>query len=128
MKSLLQDTRLPDISFYASGRIDITSRLAKVLGLQCGDVIDISRDGSELYLHKRLSRKLIFGKHAATCRATHKNVRTCNNLRVYYKPLAVQILRMAGVTDIAKLPVGEPVTVSGVTAVPIIYKHNLNKI
>lgn len=127
MKSLLDETRLPDISFYSSGRIDITSRLAKVLGLQCGDAIDISMEGSELYLHKRISSKLMFGKHAATCRATHKHVRTCNNLRVYYKPLADKILQLAGAAVCAKLPVGEPVCVCGVAAVPIIYKHNLNK-
>ena len=126
MKSLLTKTRLPDISFYKSGRIDITSRLAKVLGLKGGDLIDVSVEGREIYLHKR-SEEVKYGNHAAQCRSTHKHVRTCNNLRVYHKQLANIILSYAGVTDAAKLPVGEPVTINGCYAVPIIYKNNLNK-
>ncbi len=127
MRSIIRNTRLPDISFYASGRIDITSRVAKMLGLKCGDVIDISVDGSEYYLHKRFPDCEPCGKHAARCLATRKHIRSCNNLRVFFKPLARIMLGVAGVSDAARLAVGDPVTINGILAVPIIYKHNLIK-
>ena len=128
MKSLIGNTKLPDISFYASGRIDITSRVAKMLKLQKGDVIDISKDGGEYYLHKKYQDGKPIGRHAASCNVTHSYKRSCNNLRVYYKPLTDVILTLVGVDDVARLPVGEPVNIEGCLAVPIIYKHNLNKI
>lgn len=125
MKSLVEINKLPDISFYPNGRIDITARLAKMLNLQCGDVIDISREGGEYYLHKRFQDFKPIGRHAACCYATHRYKNTCNNLRVYYKPLTDHILALVG-ADVARLAVGEPVNVNGILAVPIIYKRNIN--
>ena len=41
MQSILGNTRKADITFYASGRIDISARVAKHLQLSRGDVLDI---------------------------------------------------------------------------------------
>ena len=41
VRSILGNTRRADISFYSSGKIDITSRIANALGMVDGDVIDV---------------------------------------------------------------------------------------
>ena len=42
MKSILPNSRKHDISFHASGKIDISAHIAKKLSLAPGDVIDIA--------------------------------------------------------------------------------------
>ena len=54
MQSILGNTRKADITFYASGRIDISARVAKHLQLSRGDVLDIMIDQDEFYLYVRL--------------------------------------------------------------------------
>lgn len=49
MQSILGNTRKADITFYASGRIDISARVAKHLQLSRGDVLDIMIDQDEFY-------------------------------------------------------------------------------
>ena len=51
MQSILGNTRKADITFYASGRIDISARVAKHLQLSRGDVLDIMIDQDEFYLY-----------------------------------------------------------------------------
>ena len=48
MESILGNTRKADIVFYSSGRIDITSHIAKQLHLSRGDVLDIMSENGEL--------------------------------------------------------------------------------
>ena len=53
MKHLLENTRRHDITFNASGRIEISSRVTRELDLKPGDVIDIAVDERtrEVYLY-----------------------------------------------------------------------------
>lgn len=127
MNSILQNTRRPDISFYPDGRIDITARVAKILNLQEGDVIDIASDGKEYLLYRKLKASDIIGRHEGQCHKTKKSVKSCNNLRAYSKCLCAAMLNAAGSFKKACLPIGTETTLpmSDDKAVPIIYKHNL---
>lgn len=64
MESILGNTRKADIVFYSSGRIDITSHIAKQLHLSRGDVLDIMSENGELYLYVRY-RSPTGGRHEA---------------------------------------------------------------
>ena len=124
MTSTLENTRRPDITFHADGRIDITARVAKALSLQPGDVIDIAHDGSEYYLYVKHRNAL--GRHQAQCYVT-KRGKTCNNLRTYSKRLCQAVLSVNG-NQQARLPVGQPIEIKSLgTALPLIIRHNIPK-
>ena len=59
MESILGNTRKADIVFYSSGRIDITSHIAKQLHLSRGDVLDIMSENGESYLSYKRSLVMI---------------------------------------------------------------------
>lgn len=67
MPSILQNIRRRDITFYRDGRINITARIAKILGLQPGDSIDINSEAGEFYLHA-VHHGLDVGQGVAQCR------------------------------------------------------------
>jgi hypothetical protein len=108
LTSLTHNTRRPDISFYRSGRIDITARVAKSLGLQDGDVIDVACEGGEYYLYIRYKGKELTGSHRGQCHATNSG-NVCNNFRAYSKQLCRIVLRLNGNVNVARLPVGQTV-------------------
>ena len=122
MQSLLGNSRKPDITFYSSGRIDITSRLSKRLGIESGDVIDILFDGYEFYLYVREKGSTIIGKHEAQCHPTSPRCRRCRNFRVYSRRICERILRAAGVEDHARIIAGGDATLTQGKAVIIIPK------
>lgn len=84
MHSVLCNTRRPDITFYPNGRIDITSRIAKMLNLCDGDVIDVAVNGPEYMLYIKHRRESIAGSHECTCHASKRNSR---NFRTYSRRL-----------------------------------------
>lgn len=55
MRSLLGKARRPDVIFRADGHFDITARVAGILGLSPGDVVDVLTDNCEYYLYVRSS-------------------------------------------------------------------------
>ena len=118
MAGILGNTRRPDVTFYRSGRIDITSRVAKLLDLHDGDVVDIDKHSGEWLLFVRHRNDKLIGAHEARCYASKKNSR---NYRAYSKRLCDAVLTEVGVTEIARLAAGESVDFSyyGV-AVPLI--------
>lgn len=123
MNCTLENTRRPDITFHAGGRIDITARVAKALSLHPGDVIDIAHDDGEYYLY--VKHRNAVGRHEAQCAPTYKG-RTCNNLRAHSRRLCQAVLKVNGNYLTARLPVGEPVQHQGLgTALPIIIKRNI---
>lgn len=63
MKSILSNSRKHDISFDASGRIDISAHVARKLSLSPGDVIDIAYEYGELYLYVKLRAGQYTGRH-----------------------------------------------------------------
>lgn len=109
MKSLLGNrTRRADITFYKSGRIDITSRIAKQIGLRDGDVIDIGYENGEYFLYCAAKAENLIGRHEAQCHSTHKGrLHPSNNLRANSKRITDVMLRVARATECARIWAGE---------------------
>lgn len=122
MQSLLGNSRNPDIVFSSSGRIDITSNVARHLHLQHGDVVDILSDDIEYYLYVK-HHAPVGGRHEATVFRTN---RRGNHFRASSKKLCAAILKVSGASDKARLCVGVPVEDSRFgTLLPIIIKYLL---
>lgn len=120
MQSILGNTRKADITFYASGRIDISARVAKHLQLSRGDVLDIMIDQDEFYLYVRLRSPN--GRHEAMVFPTNK---AGNHFRTSSSRLCTAILQECKTTDKAKLCVGEPTENEYGKLLPIITKYLL---
>lgn len=126
MNSLAGNSRRPDITFHANGRIDISAHVAHRLSLRCGDVIDVAADDGlcrELYLHVKF-RAPVVGRHHATCFPSNHG--GCH-FRAWSVRLCRAVLAAACVTACkASFAVGEPVTLHGEPALPVIYKKTLD--
>jgi bifunctional DNA-binding transcriptional regulator/antitoxin component of YhaV-PrlF toxin-antitoxin module len=120
MDKIIGNTRRPDITFYKSGRIDITARVAKLLDINEGDVIDIATDGMEYYLMVERSGKNVVGRHEGRCYKTYGG--NCRNMRAYSVRLARAVLKSG---DILRLPVGEVEEREGQRYLPIIVRRRL---
>lgn len=124
MKTMLNNTRRHDITFNVDGRIEISARATRALGLHPGDVIDIAVDerSREVYLY--IKHRQPTGRHKAQCYRTGKG-RTCNSLRAFSVDICRQVLDMRGYSCTqAKLPVGDPIEVDGISqALPIIIRY-----
>ena len=127
IETVLGSTRRPDISFYRKrAKIDIYSRISKMLNLSEGDVVDIARDKGEYFIYRR-HKSGVMGKHRGVLKKPH-NV-SVSFLRVYSRPLCEAIFcassKFEGM-DVLKLPAGEPVELEGLgTAVPLITRNPL---
>lgn len=124
MQSILGNTRKTDITFYDNGRIDVSSRVAKILCLTKGDVIDVLDGDMELYLYVKVHAPTV-GRHEAACFPTHAN---SNHFRAWSKRLCRAMIHASG-SRLSKveLNVGTTVELAGVgTALPIIYRNVLN--
>jgi hypothetical protein len=96
MTTILQETtRRPDISFFRSGKIDITSRVARLLAITPGDVLDIAVEDGEYYLFVRVRSGRAMGRHQAVCIPTKHGAR---NFRAYSVGLSAAMLRAAAVS------------------------------
>ena len=82
MQSILGNTRKTDITFRADGRIDIAARVASLLSLHKGDVIDVLDGGGELYLYVKLHAPTV-GRHEAACFPTHARSRHFRASRIF---------------------------------------------
>lgn len=90
MTSLLGNTRKADVSFYRNGRIDITARVVKALGIEKGDVIDVVTDCDEYLLYVVHKGKDVSGAHEAQCYPS--NIRRTHNYRCHSKRLCEAIM------------------------------------
>jgi hypothetical protein len=106
MKSLLGNTRRPEISFFTSGRIDISASIAKHLCLKSGDVIDILYDekSGECYLYVKVRQPN--GHHTGSVYRTNLHG---NNYRTFTKKLTTAILQLCNTNNTARLAVGTPI-------------------
>lgn len=109
MDSLLHNSRKPDVSFFRSGRIDITASVCKALDLHVGDVIDVAVDGSEYYLfvrHRHDPSSPSIGRHQATVRSTKGK---SHNMRCYSSKLCQLMLSLFTDTDhdVLRVPAGK---------------------
>lgn len=131
MESILGNrTRRPDITFYRSGRIDITARIANIIGLRAGDVIDIGRENGEYLLYCLHKAENTIGRHEAQCISTHKGrLHPSRNLRAFSKRLTDRILSITTKGDMARVWCGATVNLNdhGTAVIIIIPSHNLIK-
>ena len=136
---VLAHSRKPDISFSDNGRIDICSRLTKMLGLEEGDVIGIAADDTSLrrgiVVYVRYKSANVKGNHEARVIATKRTKGRPGNLRAYSRAICSYIFDTAKIqiypwddTPISriastlKFPVGEPYDAPEVGhCVPIIF-------
>ena len=123
MQSILGNTRKTDITFRADGRIDIAARVASLLSLHKGDVIDVLDGGGELYLYVKLHAPTV-GRHEAACFPTHARSR---HFRAWSKRLCrAMICKSGSGKGRVALSVGSPARLPGMqTALPIIYGNIL---
>lgn len=121
-QSILGNTRRADISFSSTGKIDISSRIVKILGLEKGDVIDIMIGGGEYYLYVSIHAADVFGRHEAQCFPTQHGSR---HFRAHCRRLCIAILHATGFSGHACFAAGEAVEINGRKALPIITRKNL---
>lgn len=115
MKSIIGQARRSDVAFHRNGRIDITSRVAIMLSLAKGDVIDIAEHQGEYYLYVMTRGGMAMGGYEGTCYPTKRRSR---NFRAYSVRLCRAILQ--GNAD-ARYPVGAPVSIHSFgVCIPII--------
>lgn len=108
MENLIDNTRRPDVSFYSSGRIDITAKVAKTLGLSDGDVINVATDGYEYLLYVQTKGENVVGAHTAQVHATNKG--KTHNFRTHSRALCDAVFKAvdgASAAGAARLPVGK---------------------
>lgn len=124
MTSLLPNSRRPDLTVNISGRIDITCRIARMLDLHPGDVIDVCQSGQEYYLYVRHLAADLRGRHEGQCYPTSRGGN--GSYRTWSVRLARAIRAAGGYDDlILRFPCGEAVTVNEKTCVPIIIRCSL---
>lgn len=123
MKSLLRNNRRADVVFYRGGKITLSSYVVHALGISAGDVIDVSYDGSDYFLHVSHRAADIQGlRYEATCYPAKHNVA---HLRANSVRLCNKILSICRLSDRAALPVGDIVERDGhklitlLTCIPI---------
>lgn len=103
MKSLIKQARRPDVKFFRDGRIYITARVARDIGLEDTDAIDVACDNGKYYLY--VARKKAPGGYVARCHSMKKGSRfmRCNS-----RDITDGILKAVGVKDRAYLLAGNP--------------------
>ncbi|MCH5225055.1 MAG: hypothetical protein J1D77_03610 [Muribaculaceae bacterium] len=115
MHNLLKLTRRPDITFYPSGRILITARIANILNITPGDSINIAIIDGESLLHV-IPKGL--GRRRAVCFPSKKGGRSlcCNSVA-----LCQQIFNISKVSpQKTSFLAGDILSLNGKPFIPII--------
>lgn len=120
-------TRQADLIVSNNGVLGITARVARMLSLEPGDVVDLAVDGVECYLYVRHRHGEIHGRHEGAAKPTSKCKKVCRNMRVHSVRLCRMLLRLCHRTDKARLMVGEKEHLGalGVDGVPIVTRISL---
>lgn len=120
-RSIIPFTRRPDITFSANGKIDITSRVVRALGIRPGDVIGIMTLPGEYYLHIARRKEDLIGRHEAQCHPTRKN---SNFFRAWSRRLTSAILSQYGSgASRAEIMVGQIIEIDGQKALTLITRN-----
>lgn len=118
MEKIISTTRRPDITFHASGLINITTRVARILALTSESCVNIAVEKGEYLLFAEHYAGMI-GSHTARCYLVNAG-------RGYYRANSIALcsamLKACGVSEKAPLMCGEPVMLHGKTYLPIITK------
>lgn len=125
MQNLLSHNRRPDLTFYSSGRIDISSRVVNVLNIQPGDVVSIAKEQNELFLYVIARDKDVTNHFSYSGRCFLHN-KASSSLRAQSSRLCNEILRISKREKVARLPAGEPIETAVGKAIPIITQNALN--
>lgn len=105
MISVVGKSRKCDLSFYKSGRIDISASISKTLGLHGGEVIDILCDKEKgLFLYVKVRNPN--GKHKA---CVYRSNRHGCCFRANCRTITDAVLQECVVDDVARLAVGTPI-------------------
>lgn len=121
MVSLLDRTRRSDVTFHASGRIDISAGVSLSLGLECGDVIDVLTDGRDYYLCIRHKAPDVVGRHEAQVWAANRKGRRHNYYRCWSRRLCGAVLGVCG-GEVARVTACDAEEKDGRTVVPLIIR------
>lgn len=123
---VLGDTRRADIRFNACGRVDISARVARMLDLSPGDVIDVATCGvpTEYYLYVALRAEEAVGRHEAAVFPTN---RSGKHSRTYSRRLCRVMIGLAGTSGPVSFASGNVTELPAPfgKAVAIITKNNL---
>lgn len=122
MKSILPNSRRHDISFHASGKIDISAYIARKLSLAPGDVIDIAQENGEWYLYVKLRSGSYAGRHDGRVWPTTHGKGT---FRTWSKALTNAVLKAAGASDRLRCPCGTEFERDDIKYIIIIYRCSL---
>ena len=120
MVKLLENTRRPDITFNRNGQIRITARIARILSIATGDVINIRIEDGEYLLY--VSKNLI-GRHEARCYPTN---RQGHNFVANSARLSRSLLDSCNIrSERASFMIGEPILKDNDVYCPIITQKPL---
>lgn len=122
MKSILSNSRKHDITFHASGKIDISAHIARRLSLVPGDVIDIAQENGEWYIYVKLRTGNYVGRHEGRVWATARGKGT---FRTWSKALSMAILKEAGSIKLLRCPCGMEIERDNKKYITIIYRCSL---
>lgn len=123
MQSILGNTRKADITFHAGGRINISARVSKSLGLAHGDVIDIMEHDEEIYLYIKHKAPVV-GRHEGMVFCSKKNGHHCV---ASSRRLCQYVMRHHQSKDKLRLCCGTPTKLPHYgTALPIIINNILS--
>lgn len=123
MKSVLGNTRKPDLIFHKNGRINVSARVARLLNITHGDIVDIMELTEEYYLYVR-GRAPHVGRHEGMAYRSNKRG---NHFIVSSRRLCDFILRLCRESDEVRLCCGELCLLrpEGKQALPIITRFKL---
>lgn len=106
MKSLIPSSRKHDLVFHSDGRIDISAKIARVLSLNPGDIIGISEEQGEWFLHVRLRAGCYSGRHDGKVFPTARGRGTWRTQSV---KMTSAILKASSSAGPLRLPCGQPI-------------------
>ena len=127
IEKVLMKTKKADLTFFESGKINITAHVSRTLDLHAADAINIARvekGWTEYYLYVERRAGEMLGHHEGVCAVTHGHGR---NLRVFNCRLSRYILGLCHTDGPLGLSIGTPEQVEGLgLAVPIILRPITN--
>lgn len=123
----MSKTRFPDITVNRNGRIDISARVAHILQLANGDILDISEGVArgEVCISVRLRKQQALGRHRCRCYTPSRTGR--GTFRTWSKEIAAGLLAKVGNPDRASFLCGYPFDIDTDTYIPIITRTIDNK-
>lgn len=120
MITIPESNRRPDITFYPAGKIDISSRVARVLGLSSGDVVSLSVDSDEeLYLSVSHRAGTYDGRQEGRVRSL---AGLGGTFRTYSVRMTSLVGGLSGRKGRLRCPCGEVIERGGAKYVTIIYR------